>query len=140
MFDDLDANLDSTAQDQAFDLLQELEKNTPDEIRRQRAHFRISIKAGVTMQSGNASQLLDYKVKGVTGDISQGGLGALFPIPARVGDIYRLEFDRNQLDLPLTFVRCVRCHLVREQSFECGFTAFAPITLPANAAVEAGAA
>ena len=135
MFDDLDNNLNSAEQDQAFDLLQELEKNTPDEIRRQRAHFRLSIKAGVTMQSGNASQLLEYKVKGVTGDVSEGGLGALFPIPARVGDVYRLEFDRKQLELPLTFVRCVRCRLVREQSFECGFTFFAPITMPANVSV-----
>ncbi len=132
MFDDVRGELDSLGEDQAFDLLQELEQNTPEEIRRQRTYFRVSIKAGVTLQSGNTSQLLDYKVKGVTGDVSQGGLGALFPMPTLVGDIYRLEFDREQLDLPLTFVRCVRCRLVREGSFECGFTFFAPISLPAN--------
>ena len=136
MFEGLGNDGDLLGEDQAFDILQELEQNTPEEIRRQRTHFRVSIKAGVTLQAGNASQLLDYKVKGVTGDISEGGLGALFPFPARVGDVYRLEFDSEKLDLPLTFVRCVRCRLVREHSFECGFTFFAPITLPANVSVE----
>jgi hypothetical protein len=136
MFDGLGHDADGLGEDQAFDILQELEQNTPEEIRRQRTHFRVSIKAGITLQSGNASELLNYKVKGVTGDISQGGLGALFPFPARVGDVYRLEFDRQVVDLPLTFVRCVRCHLVREQGFECGFTFFAPIMLPANVALE----
>jgi c-di-GMP-binding flagellar brake protein YcgR len=120
------------AEDQAFDVLQELERNTPEEIRRQRSHFRIAIKAGVTLQPGNASQLLDLKVKGVTGDISEGGMGALFPIPVRVGDIYRLQVDQDKVNLPLMFARCVRCRLVREGAYEGGFQFFAPIGLPDN--------
>lgn len=134
MFDDLGEEKRTTlGADQAFDMLRELERNTPDEIRRQRAHFRLAIKAGITLQSGNASQLLDFKVRGVTGDISQGGLGALFPIPTGVGDVYRLELDRDRLDLPLTFARCVRCRLVREGAYESGFSFFTPISLPENA-------
>lgn len=120
--------------DDAFDMLQELEQNTSEEIRRQRAYFRMAIKAGVVLQSGNASELLSFKVKGVSGDVSEGGCSVLFPIPIKVGDIYRLQFDRKALDIPLAFARCVRCRLVREDAFEAGFAFFAPICLPAQAA------
>ena len=132
MFDDLNQSAESINSDEAFDLLQDLGRNTPDEIRRQRAHFRVAIKAAVVLQPGNASELMNFKVKGTTGDVSEGGLSALFPIPPRVGDIYRLAFDRNVLDLPLTFARCVRCRVVREDAFEAGFAFFTPIALPAT--------
>jgi len=139
MFEELDGDEKPFGEDQAFDVLRELERNTPDEIRRQRAHFRIAIKAGVTLQPGNASELLDFKVRGVTGDISEGGMGALFPVPTRVGDVYRLQVDRDRMNLPLVFARCVRCRLVREGAYESGFQFFAPIGLPDNVseAVEA---
>lgn len=130
MFDVLNDSNDRTPSDEAFHVLKDLERNTPDEIRRQRAHFRLSIKAGVILQPGNQTDILSFKVKGVTGDISAGGCSALFPVPARVGDIYRLQFDRKALDLPLTFARCVRCRLVREDAFEAGFAFFSPISLP----------
>ena len=130
MFDDLNQSSESINSDEAFDLLQDLGRNTPDEIRRQRAHFRVAVKAAVVLQPGNASELMNFKVKGTTGDVSEGGLSALFPIPPRVGDIYRLAFDRNVLDLPLTFARCVRCRVVREDAFEAGFAFFTPIALP----------
>lgn len=123
---------DALDQEQAFDMLQELEKNTPDEIRRQRAHFRITIKARVTIAPGNASEMLKFRVQCVTGDLSNGGCRILSPTPLRVGDIYRLEFDRTALDVPMTFARCQRCLLIREDAFECGFSFFAPIALPEN--------
>jgi len=131
MFDDFEkppANSINT--DEAFELLQDLGRNTPEEIRRQRTHFRMAIKSRVTLQPGNASELLRFKIQGTTGDVSQGGLSALFPLPALVGDVYRLQFDQNVLDLPLTFARCVRCRVVREDAFEAGFSFFMPITLP----------
>jgi len=130
MLDDFGDKPTGVNSDEAFAVLQDLERNTPDEIRRQRAHFRLAIKAGVVLQAGNASELMSFKVKGVTGDISEGGCSILFPIPPRVGDVFRLQFDRATLDLPLTFARCVRCRLVREDAFEAGFAFFAPICLP----------
>jgi hypothetical protein len=136
MFDSLDPTSGSFGKDEAFEMLQELERNTSDEIRRQRAHFRLAIKTGVVLQPGNASERLSLKLKGVTGDVSEGGCSALFPIPVKVGDIYRLEFDRKVLDLPLTFARCVRCRLVREDAIESGFTFFSPIVLPETAPFE----
>ena len=132
MFDDAFGQEDVLGNETAFDMLQELERNTPDEIRRQRTSFRISIKAKVTLQPGNASELLKYRVQGVTGDLSEGGCRVLFPVPVIVGDIFRLEFDRDTVDLPLTFARCVRCLLLREDAFESGFMFFTPISLPAN--------
>lgn len=130
MFDDLMELGDSRGSDEAFGLLRDLERNTPEEIRRQRAHFRLSIKASVILQPGNASQLTAVKLKGITGDVSEGGCSALFPLPLQVGDIYRLAFDRKMLDLPLTFARCVRCRLIREDAFEAGFAFFSAICLP----------
>ncbi len=138
MFDDPDSILGSLDNDEAFGMLQELEANTTDDLRRQRSHFRLSIKASVVLQAGNASELLRFKVKGVTGDISEGGLSAVFPIPVRVGDIYRLQFDRQTLDLPLTFARAVRCRLIREDAFETGFSFFSAISLPQNLEADAG--
>lgn len=116
--------------EEAFGLLQEMESNTSDELRRQRTHFRIAIKAAVILRAGNSRELVSFKLKGVTGDISEGGCSALFPLPIHVGDIFRLEFDRAAIQLPLIFARCVRCRLVREDAFEAGFAFFNAISLP----------
>ena len=140
MLDDSNESLGVSQQDDVFAVLQELEANTPEEIRRQRAHFRLSIKAAVILQCGNTSQLMSLKVKGVTGDVSQGGCSVLLPIPIQVGDIYRVQFDRKMLELPLTFARCVRCRLVREDAFEAGLAFFTPIELPEQVASEKGSA
>lgn len=134
MFDDLNPVADLFHDDEAIGMLQELSANTPEEVQRQRAHFRLTIKAGVIAQPGNASDLVKLKIKGTTVDISQGGLSAVFPGPIRVGDVYRLGFDPDQLDLPLTFARCVRCRLIHEEAFEAGFAFFCPISLPENIA------
>ena len=140
MFDDLNSTKDSVNDEQAFDLLQELERNKTDEIRRMRTHFRLAIKASIVLMPGNASDVLKPKVQGVTGDISEGGCSALFPIAAQVGDIYRLEFDRQALNIPLTFARCVRCRLIREDAFEAGFAFFKSISLPDNVEAAQGTA
>ncbi len=124
----------------AHELLSDLERNTSDEIRRQRAHFRIQIKAPLTLRPGNASDLFKYRLAGVTGDLSQGGCLALFSLPVQVGDIYRLEFDRSVLDLPLTFARCVRCMLLREDAYEAGFSFFSAVQLPESLAAARGLA
>jgi len=133
MFEESTPTIGPLDDDEAFVLLNELSANTPEELQRQRADFRLTIKAGVILQPGNASHLMKLKIKGVTGDISAGGCNAVFPLPTHVGDIYRLQFDRQALDLPLLFVRCVRCRLVREDAFEAGFSFFNKISLPENA-------
>ncbi len=113
-----------------FDALQDLEQQTTEEIRKKRKHERKSVKAQVTLQPGNSSDLLKYKIRGIIGDISEGGCGAMFPIPIGVGDIFRLTLDRNDMELPLVFARCRRCRLIREDAYEAGFSFFTPIKLP----------
>lgn len=140
MFDELEQALNTPDKDEAHEILRELERNTGDEIRQQRAQFRLAVKSAVILQAGNASELLSFKVKGVSGDISEGGCCVLFPIPTRVGDIYRLQFDHETLDLPLTFARCVRCRLVREDAYEAGFAFFKAIALPERLAVSGASA
>ncbi len=130
MFDEFGVEKPLLDGDEAFAVLRDLERNTPSEIRRQRAHFRLAIKAGVVLQPGNASEMTKLSLQGMMGDISEGGCSILFPIPIRVGDVYRLQFDRKMLSLPLTFARCVRCRLVREDAFEAGFAFFSSISLP----------
>lgn len=121
-----------------FDMLQELERNTPAEIARRRVHFRVAVKARVTLRPGNASERLKFKAQCVTGDLSEGGCRVLAPVPLRVGDIYLLDFDRQALDLPLTYARCVRCSLLREDAYESGFAFFSPVALPENLSVTEG--
>ena len=137
MFDDLEEQNGLLNDDVAHNLLQDLERSTSEEIRRKRRSFRVSIKATLHLQPGNASELLAYKAKGTVGDISEGGCNALFPIPVKVGDIYRLEFDQQDLDLPLTFAQCVRCCLISDGAYEAGFRFFSPISLPANLVAQA---
>lgn len=131
MFDELGNSADFF-DDEALQLVDELAANTPEELRRKRSNFRLAIKAPVIAQPGNASDLTKLKIKGLSGDLSEGGFAAVFPLPLRVGDVYRIQFDRAHVDLPLTFARCVRCRLVREDAFEAGFYFFGNISLPAN--------
>ncbi len=134
MFDDLGENKEGTPGTNTDELLQELSGNTSEDIAGSREHFRLSVRAPIILQPGSTSEMLAMKIRGVTGDISQGGCSALFPIPPKVGDVYRITFDRKQMDLPMTFARNIRCRLVREDAFEAGFRFFNTIALPANVA------
>ncbi len=127
MFDNLEDKSKQQVQD--FELLQELKKNESDAIRKMRTHERISIKSKVIIQSGNTSQLMDFKIQGITGDISPGGSQMLMPMPLNIGDLYRINFDKEVLNLPMTFARCIRCKLIREDAYEVGFIFFSPLNI-----------
>ena len=114
-------------EDISHDILQEIEEQTDEKIRAQRVHDRVAVKLNFTLQPGNSSEFLEYKVQGILGDISSGGCKAMLPIPVKVGDIYRLQFENGRVNLPMLFVRCVRCRLVSEDAFEAGFSFFNPI-------------
>lgn len=131
MFESLSGDQTGQNPEESFELLRELESNTPDAIRKARSSERIEIKSALIVQHGNTSELKSMKLQGTTGDISSGGCQALFPLPLTVGDVYRLTFDKNVINLPVTFARCVRCRLVRENAFESGLTFFTPIEMNA---------
>jgi hypothetical protein len=121
----------------AHGLLRELEQQTPEAIRRQRSSERASIKIGVSIAPANASQAGEGAMDGVTGDISTGGCGLMTSRPLRVGDVYRLTFEKGEVDLPTVFARCLRCRLIREDAFESGFAFFTKVDLTPPGSSEA---
>jgi c-di-GMP-binding flagellar brake protein YcgR len=130
MLDKIEEVCEGQEFDQVLQLLQELELNTPQEVRKQRAHARRQIALEVVVRPGSSSLRGQSEIRGTTADISEGGCQAVLPAPCGVGDVFFLEFDRQALDLPQVFARCLRCRLVREDAFETGFCFFTPITLP----------
>lgn len=114
----------------AVEILSEIERSTPAEVLRQRAHDRLQIRAKIIVQPGNASQRTELKLQGVTSDISRGGCQALFPLPLRVGDIYRLTFDQSLIAIGPVLARCMRCRFVRDDAFEVGVAFLQNIELP----------
>lgn len=113
----------------ANDLLKELEQQTSEAIRRQRTSERHEIQSGLKVRPANASAFAEPTVSAVSGDVSPGGCRIMTSVPLRVGDVYKLEFEKGELDLPILFARCLRCRLVREDAFESGFAFFNTIKL-----------
>lgn len=130
MFENLGDPLAGTELDQTLQLLQELERNKPEELRSQRMHVRRQITAAVTIRPANSSCRLQTELHGSTVDLSEGGCQVVSPHPCGVGDVYFLQFDQKALDLPKVFARCLRCRLINEESFEAGFSFFTPIVFP----------
>ncbi len=102
----------------SIELLHELERSTRDAMNEQRVHSRIRIRAKVVVDPGNMSARDGRRFVGVTGDISTSGCQLLLAEPLRVGDFYRIEFDRETVDFAPVYARCVRARLVREDAFE----------------------
>lgn len=115
--------------DDDLDFLEELGEQSIEQLRRKRLHERVSVRTRIILRPGNSSDLLKLKVQGMTSDLSSGGCRALFPVPIKVGDIYRLEFHSADVDVPMVFARCLRCRLIREDAFETGFSFFSQISL-----------
>ncbi len=116
-------------EDAAREGLRELESQCSANYEKDRAHQRVTLKMKVILQPGNSSELLNLKLQGVTGEISDGGCRAMLPLPLGVGDVYRLRFDPGQMDLPLWFVRCLRCRMVDEDAYDAGFKFFREINV-----------
>lgn len=113
----------------ALDTIVELEKSTPDAIKKQRAHERITVRCRVIIRPGNMSDRESSRVEGVSADISKGGCLLLFPRPMHVGDVYWLVFDRNTLNIPPQLAICKRCRAVREDAYESGFMFFRTVDI-----------
>ena len=103
------------------ELLDDLGRQSLEEIQKLRADARIDLKIAVTLRPANSSSRREWESEGYTKDISRGGCGAILNDPPRVGDVYRLSFEDTELGLPMVFARCLRVRLVREDVFDCGF-------------------
>ncbi len=107
----------------------EREQQSRDRLKPLRAHERMTHRIGVRLRQGNASQRRALDLSGKTGDISEGGCGAVFPEPIMAGDIYQLEFDSAAIDLPVVYAQAMRCRMLSDDRFEVGFRFFTPIQL-----------
>ena len=126
---DYENNISLSNEEFGFNVLQDIESQTNDNIKQQRSSDRITVKSKIILQSANSSDYMSAKIQGVSGDISSGGCSAMFPVPMNVGDVYRLNFDKSLLDVPMVFARCMRCKLISEDAFEVGFSFFNSIQL-----------
>lgn len=113
-----------------LDIVKDIENQSVEQLRKKRLHERLTIRTKVLLRPGNASEMHTMKVQGITRDLSNGGCLSMFPVAVQVGDIYRLEFSAENIDLPVVFARCLRCRMIHEQAFEAGFSFFNQISLP----------
>jgi len=113
-----------------MEMLSDLQRQSREQITKLRKHARWEISAPVKLRPGNFSASEACHIEGTSVDFSSGGCMANFPVPVPVGDVFRMELDNKELDLPLVFMRCLRCRLVREDVYEAGFSFFNPIALP----------
>lgn len=115
----------------ALNALSDLERNTSDAVISQRSSARLEIRTKICIAPGNASQRHTMTIEGLTGDISNGGCLVLASHPLIPGDIYWLTFSDDALQLGSMFARCVRCRMIRDDTYEMGFCFFNDIDLAA---------
>ena len=113
-----------------LEMLSDLQRQSRDQITKLRKHARWEVSVPVKLEPGNRSAGEQCRIEGVSVDFSSGGCMAHFPVPVPVGDVFRMEVEDAELDLPMVFMRCLRCALVREDVYEAGFSFFNPIMLP----------
>lgn len=112
------------------ELVRELEKNLSEAVESQRASTRHDIRASVDVEQASLSKRDGARLRGVTGDLSSGGCLLLLGRPLMVGDVYRLVFDRSELDVAPVYALCVRARQIQPDAFEMGCRFLEPVTLP----------
>ena len=109
----------------ALDSLRELEQNVSEAIIQRRSSERWQVATLVTVRPGNSSERDTIAIKGVTGDVSNGGCLVLLPRPMLSGDVFWLDFSEGELrEIGSVFGRCMRCRYISEGYFETGFRFF----------------
>ena len=92
------------------------------------ANQRVVQNLQVVIRPGNASQRKLEIIEGYCKNISLTGCGAITDFAPRVGDLYEFSVPtQNNHVLHGVHARCVRCHLLDEEAFECGFSFLAPV-------------
>ncbi|QDS90144.1 PilZ domain protein [Rosistilla ulvae] len=102
--------------------LEELCRTTSNES--QRVAERRMLDMPVQIQPANSRDRNAWKLAGKLRDLSDTGCGILTEKPLMVGDVFWLSTTDQSIQLGSFFARCVRCRMIREGSFEQGFTFF----------------
>ncbi len=123
-----DSQKNLSAED-SFKVLEELELNQPKSVMEVRCVDEVEVKAKVWVEPGNASDRDGFKPEGMSSRIGQLSLTTLFQVPLRVGDVYRVSFDRDSLDLDPAYAVCRRCRFVNDDTFESMLMFFAPVRI-----------
>ncbi len=111
-------------------LLGTMGRDSLQQIHRLRRHERIEVRLEVLVQPGDSSKLGRYEARGHTLDVSRGGCRCILSRAPIVGDVYRVEIFEQESALPLIFARCVRCHFLKEASFDTAFAYFSHLDAP----------
>lgn len=98
------------------------------------AHRLAPTNVQLLIRPSNSSQRSETPLRGYCKNLSQSGCGVITDCPPRVGDLYRFELP-SDLTHPIhgCHARCVRCHLLDEETFEVGFAFLSPVSLNSTA-------
>ena len=121
-----DSNKDLSPEE-SFKVLEELELNQPKDVMEIRCIDEVEVKATVWVEPGNASDRDGHKLVGMSSRIGKMNVTTVFPRALRVGDVYRVTFDKDSLDLEPCYALCRRCRFVNADTFESMLTFFAPV-------------
>ncbi|MFK7818358.1 MAG: PilZ domain-containing protein [Planctomycetaceae bacterium] len=113
----------------AIEALKQLEVSSRSAVMQKRGKSRLTIEINVTIQRGDSSRRSEFTISGSSSDISTNGCKLLAPTPVLPGDVYWLQFAKNEAGIGNVMARCVRCHMIREDAFEIGMTFFNEIDL-----------
>lgn len=84
----------------------------------------------ITLRPSSSSQRQTESVSALCRDVSRNGCGIVAKQAPRVGDFYRIESPNDPSHLLHGVnARCVRCMLIDEEVFQCGFSFLAPVDL-----------
>ena len=131
---DLDIGGETIEAADSIAALAQLEQNKESSESFRRTHERVTTRVNLSIQPANSSERQRLRINGVTADLSRGGCRALFSAPVAVGDVYWVVFDTEAINIDPVFARCVRCRLVREDTFDAGFSFFSEVDFDATVA------
>ena len=123
---------DELNQEEALNLLEELELSKPEDVAELRRIDSFPFKCEATLLPGNASEWKECENQGMTRQISKRSILAVFKKTVSVGDVFRVQFDPEKLDIPHVYALCERCRIVGDQGYEAFLSFFIPIEFPAD--------
>ena len=112
----------------ALELLEELQLNRSDAIREQRADGSVQHVAACAVHAGSLSQRSPQAIPGRTLTIAPGTVTLVLRTPLHVGDLYHVTFDQEKLDATPRYARCVGCREVNDR-FEIELALFEALDL-----------
>lgn len=120
------------------DLLDDLAVRRRTDIAKVRELTAIRRKAALTIRPANVGDRASFAASGATIELRRQAATCMFPVPVAVGDVFHVEFARDDLDLPTAFAICERCAMLGDTSFEVLLRFVQEIALPDDTAAGRG--